>query len=75
MAKPNSEYLRQSEFCRKMAEQAKLPDLKRAWLELAACWHALAKSPPGSFDVGKPVVRASAPAPVPGLHLKRPARF
>lgn len=67
MGKPNPEYLRQYELCKKMADQAKLPDQKRAWLDLASSWYALAGSPRDAFQAGQTTARRSGPA----LHLKR----
>ena len=67
MGKFNPEYLRQYEFCKKMAGQAKLADLKLAWQDLAAKWLGLAQSRLRLSEMRKAAVRASGPAP----HLKR----
>ena len=70
MGKLNPEYLRQSELCRKMAEKAKLPDLKLAWQDLAARWLELAQSRLRSREL-----KAAARSTNPALHLKKFAGF
>jgi hypothetical protein len=67
MGKLNPEYLRQYELCKRMANQAKLPEQKRAWLDVASSWHALAGSPRDVIQAGQTAARRSGPA----LHLKR----
>jgi hypothetical protein len=66
MGKPNSLYLRQFEVCKRMASQTKLPQIRLAWLELAAKWFALAES-------HRPIEarQASAHPSSPTLHLKK----
>jgi hypothetical protein len=70
MPKPNLEYLRQYEICRKMADRTKSAGQKEAWLELAAKWLTLAGSARAVLKAVPAVVRPSG-AP---LHLKRFAR-
>jgi hypothetical protein len=67
MPKPNLEYLRQYEICRKMADRTKSAGQKEAWLELAAKWLTLAGS---ARDALKPRQGTVRPTGAP-LHLKR----
>jgi len=66
MGKPDPLYLRQFELCKRMASQTKLPQLRLAWLELAAKWFDLAES-------RRPIEarQTSAHPSGPTLHLKK----
>jgi hypothetical protein len=67
MPKPNLEYLRQYEICRKMAYRAKSPGHKEAWLDLATSWLRLAGSARDAFRAAPARARPSGEP----LHLKK----